>query len=380
MMSSVEILTRLGIAISAIAFATSAVGCSTATEEEVADTAGDDNDNVLRASLETRPGDTELDAFSRRAEWIDTYGSIPAGCVNRHDALHGTHAIFHGCYDWHSSVHAHWAVYRMDLSGTGTRRNHADAIDARFVEADIARVATELDADAGFENPYGRAWLLHLAADHERWNTERRGEASRRLRGLGDRVAQAFVDEIAKRAPDPRRADYQSDAWMLAQLLLYGRATSQPAFETAAASAIRDRFQKGGVLRWSETNDADPSSFMSTFWSSVYAIALATDARTTLDAIDPASLPDEAITPVPDPGVATDVHHLGINWSRAWAIKALARHAKTALGDGSETTKRLVRAYHAHVLAGRERHFRYRGNYFAYDHWVPQFAVYAITD
>ena len=23
------------------------------------------------------------------------------------------HAVFHGCYDWHSAVHAHWALLRV---------------------------------------------------------------------------------------------------------------------------------------------------------------------------------------------------------------------------------------------------------------------------
>jgi hypothetical protein len=171
--------------------------------------------------------------------------------------------------------------------------------------------------------------------------------------------------------------NYGSDAWSVAQLFLYGRATRQAAIVDEATQLGRAFVTAS--LQWSRTNDADPNAFMSTFWSSVYVIALATDATETLSVLDPASIPDEALTPLPDPG-DSGAHHLGINWSRAWAIKALARRANEALGPTHATTQRLVRAYHAHVHAGRERHFRYRGDYRAYDHWVPQFAVYAITD
>jgi hypothetical protein len=37
-------------------------------------------------------------------------------------------------------------------------------------------------------------------------------------------------------------------------------------------------------------------------------------------------------------------------------------------------------AYEAHVEVGLRDHDRGAGNYHAYDHWVPQFAVYALTE
>lgn len=45
------------------------------------------------------------------------------------------------------------------------------------------------------------------------------------------------------------------------------------------------------------------------------------------------------------------------------------------LGAEHAATQRLVRAYHAHVHAGRQR-LRYRGDYAMWDRW---FAIYAIT-
>jgi hypothetical protein len=333
------------------------------------------SDDTLRESLRREESAFDVDAFPQRAEWIDTYGKVPAGCVAQRD---NAHAVFHGCYDWHSSVHAHWAVYRMSMTGTGRQRGLARTIDRRFTESEIGRVTTELDADRSFENPYGRAWLLHLASEHAVWNA-REGRPSTRLSALAEHNARVLLDGFASRPPDPFSADYRSDAWTLAQVLLYGRATKQVAIVNEATALVLSTFVPLPVT-WNQTNDDDPSSFMSTFWSSIYVISLALPASEVLAIVDPAAIPDDALTPLPDPGNREGVHQLGINWSRAWAIKALARHTKTVLGAQHPTTQRLVRAYHAHVHAGRERHFAYRGDYYAYDHWVPQFAIYAITD
>jgi hypothetical protein len=356
------------------AVAVAALGCTAAADEVDDDPVA--MDDGLKQSLKKKDPDTDLDAFEKRSQWIDTYGSMPMACIDKHDDKDGQRALFHGCYDWHSSVHGHWAVYRMDLAGTGEHPAYAENVDARFTEDAVARVAEDLAGDPAFENPYGRAWLLRLVTEHEIWNAKKNAPSTR-LRALGDRIAQGLADGLV--APDPKRADYKSDAWTIAQVLSYGRATKNAALEMAMKKHVQDAFE-ARPLGWADTNDSDPGSFFSTYWSSAYVIALANDANTTLELLKPESLPDEALTPLPDPGVATDVHHLGINWSRAWAIKALARHSSNALGATHPTTKRLVAAYHAHVHAGRERHFRYRGNYYAYDHWVPQFAVYAITD
>ncbi len=357
--------------------AASSIGCAaTASDEEEASV--EQEDSELRQSLRERTP-TALDTFERRAQWIDTYGAMSASCISRRDQLDGQRAIFHGCFDWHSSVHAHWALYRMDLDGTGRKRALAERADARLDADALARVIEELRSEPRYEMPYGRAWLLRLVTEHEEWHRERTDQPSMRLRALGDMTAASLVADFDRAAPDPRLGDYKNGSWPTAQLVAYARATGDRALEAKMRAFVDDRFA-ARPMSWSETTDDDPSAFFSSYWSWVYVIATTYDADKTLSVVRLTDIPEEALTPLPDPGVADDVHHLGINWSRSWAIKALARHAITKLGASDPMAKRLVAAYHAHVLAGRERHFRYRGNYYAYDHWVPQFAVYAITD
>ena len=68
-------------------------------------------------------------------------------------------------------------------------------------------------------------------------------------------------------------------------------------------------------------------------------------------------------------------HHLGINWSRAWALRALSRKMKD-----ESARKRFDDAFLKHVDIGMKHHRKYVGKYTIYDHWVPQFAVYAMTE
>ncbi len=76
------------------------------------------------------------------------------------------HPIFHGSFDWHSCVHGWWQVMRI-------AREYPDLPEAELIRARAGemlvpeKVAGELaflsrPMAAGFERPYGWAWLLTL--------------------------------------------------------------------------------------------------------------------------------------------------------------------------------------------------------------------------
>jgi len=77
------------------------------------------------------------------------------------------HLAFFGCFDWHSAVHSHWLLVRLLRSGLldDEASKNALAVLNRYLTAE--NLATELDyfskpGRAGFEFPYGWAWLLRL--------------------------------------------------------------------------------------------------------------------------------------------------------------------------------------------------------------------------
>lgn len=79
---------------------------------------------------------------------------------------HVLHPIFHGSFDWHSCVHGWWQVLRLarlypDLPESAEVRARADAM---LVPDKVAGELAFLSRpnSAGFERPYGWAWLLVL--------------------------------------------------------------------------------------------------------------------------------------------------------------------------------------------------------------------------
>lgn len=79
------------------------------------------------------------------------------------------HPIFYGSFDWHSCVHGYWLLVR-------TLRLFPDMAPAREVNALLAAQLTPRKVEgelayltrpfsAGFERPYGWAWLFMLQAE-----------------------------------------------------------------------------------------------------------------------------------------------------------------------------------------------------------------------
>ena len=65
---------------------------------------------------------------------------------------------FSGTYDWHSCVHAHWALLAMEKFGAPVD----DWLHARLSSAVLEVEFGYLQDNPTFELPYGRAWLLLL--------------------------------------------------------------------------------------------------------------------------------------------------------------------------------------------------------------------------
>jgi len=84
------------------------------------------------------------------------------------------HPAFFGSFDWHSCVHGWWSLLtlRRVHPGIGEAIEVAELADSTFTAEKLAVERAYLDRpmSAGFERPYGWAWLLALhleAAKHE---------------------------------------------------------------------------------------------------------------------------------------------------------------------------------------------------------------------
>lgn len=79
------------------------------------------------------------------------------------------HPAFHGCLDWHSSVHMQWSAVTLlstvpDAIEPGTRDELVRVLDERLTPANCRVEADYLRAHPGFERPYGWGWACLLTA------------------------------------------------------------------------------------------------------------------------------------------------------------------------------------------------------------------------
>jgi hypothetical protein len=119
--------------------------------------------------------------------------------------------------------------------------------------------------------------------------------------------------------------------------------------------------------------DGSRSEFFSLFGNWVYLVARTRDVGTLSQ-----FLTDHPVSPAHLASITTllpGAHHLGMNWSRAWALRALGFRAASAPDRAS-----FDGAFLDHVQTAMNHHATWAGDYFNYDHWVPQFAVYAVTE
>jgi hypothetical protein len=322
--------------------------------------------SAIAASLLMAALPSSVAADGRRA-FLDRLVPVILAGVARRDT---DHAVFHGSYDWHSSVHAHWAILRL-ARATGAHAEAADAVERALEDAGLEQETKALREQPQFEMPYGRAWLLCLAIEFERWSGERGRERPRRLRAAALECARSLRAHLEAESPGPDTAEYANASWALLQLHAWYRFTGDEKGVAWVVETVRERFL-GASTSCSFALDAARPEFFSRFGNWVLLVATTMDRPALASFLARHPMPPAALVPVRPDG--TRAHAFGMNWSRAWSLAALAR----AVEDPAQREV-FRKAHDAHVAAATRDHETFAGDYAAYDHWVPQFAVFALT-
>jgi len=290
---------------------------------------------------------------SEAPHWVALLAEVPARHVLRHDTVH---PAFHGCIDWHSACHATWALlaYR-GLTGDG---RYDGIVDSILMPAKIAAEMAELAARPQFEMPYGRAWFLRLALE------DRLVTGSTRLTFAARDVAASLVAQYRGRPIDPFAREYANPCWALINLLDY--------------AAVEGREDIAGLVREVAAGmagflDRLPDAKEEEGWPDFMAVTpmlcellVRTGSVAPGDVLAQAGPRLRALAPVTAPQKA---HHYALNFSRGWALLALA----DAAGDAE-----LLDLALDHVETGLVRPSWWRGDYRSVSHWVPQFGLFAL--
>ncbi len=282
------------------------------------------------------------------------------------------HPIFFGSFDWHSCVHGWWTL--LTLRRMFPDMAEAAAIDelaaSSFTKAKVATELAYLDRplSAGFERPYGWAWLLALHL-----------EATRHPH-LGDALeplARAFAARLAvylgKLTYPIRVGTHFNTSFALILALDWAEA-----FDPALAKAIRlwasEKFSADrGCQAWEPGGDEFLSPALTEALlmkrcldNADFAAWFATFLPRIADR-DPATLFTPAT--VSDRSDGKIAHLDGLNLSRAWCWRSIA--------PALPPTERAIALTAADEhLAAAMPHIA--GDYMG-EHWLASFALLALT-
>ena len=289
------------------------------------------------------------------------------------------HPLFYGSFDWHSCVHGYWLL--ATLLRTHPQMAEAREIGALFdrqlIDANVAGEVLYLEQPmrAGFERPYGWAWLLMLAAELARHETAEGRRWSATLKPLSSAFVARFTGFLPRATYPIRVGTHFNSAFAIALALEYADVMHDKRF---------GRLLRGRAVAW-YSHDADCQAWEpggDDFLSS--ALIEAECMRRSLDADlsaawlarflprlaqrEPATLFSPAT--VSDRTDGKIAHLDGLNLSRAWCWRALAR----SLPDGDPRVGIARDAASAHLAAS----LAHVTGDDAGEHWLASFALLAL--
>jgi hypothetical protein len=312
------------------------------------------------------------------------------------------HPTFYGCYDWHSSVHAHWLLAHLMRANAG-RRAAADGgsllPEERMREAlRVNLTAENLRAEdeyfkepgrASFERPYGWAWLLKLHEELFIWDDPEAGGWFDAVTPLAETIVGKYLDFFPKQKYPIRAGTHFNTAFGLAFAHDYAVTLAAGGGTEAAGNISVGRLGELKVLvderartyytsdascpaRWEPGGDdfLSPSLMEADLMRRVLG---AEEFARWFDGFLPrleVGEPGELLNPaeVTDRSDPKIVHLDGLNLSRAWCMRNVAR----ALPADSPRAGVLWRsaARHAEAALPHVANGDYAG-----EHWLATFAV-----
>ena len=279
---------------------------------------------------------------------------------------------FHGCLDWHSSVHMQWSLVTL-LPGLGgdLRDRVIRLLDARLTAANIASEAAYLRRDPGFERPYGWAWAAQLAAAAREAVAPESAAWATALDPLAEAIASATVAWLPRQAYPVRHGTHANTAFGL--LLLHDAFGPLGRADVVAEIATHARrffaADAGCPLRWEPSG----SDFLSpALCEAVLMQRVLPDFAQWLPRFLPGlTEPDCPLFDVPAVLDRTDgqaVHLVGLALSRAWQLRLLAADLESAASPRCRAAAdRLVDSALPEITGGD----------FMATHWLVSFALLA---
>jgi hypothetical protein len=278
---------------------------------------------------------------------------------------------FYGCYDWHSAVHGHWMLARLVRAfphaefSAEAREKIAQSITPENIAAEVRYL--EASGRAGFERPYGLAWLLQLSAELRAFNRT----LARVIEPLEEAAVKRLEEWLPKLPYPDRSGQHSNTAFALGLMIDWARGVGNGWERLPFACAVR--FYNGdrnGPIAFEPSGE----DFLSPCLAEADLMRRVCTPAEFSEWLS-AFLPDVSmLKPVasPDPSDGKLAHLDGLNLSRAWMLFGIAK----GLPASDPRRLRFLLAADAHRDAGLSA---VTGKHYEGGHWLGTFAVYLET-
>lgn len=295
-------------------------------------------------------------------------------CFAQNDALDGGSAMFDGCYDWHSAVHAAYSLHAL----------YRETGDPRYLEIfepknSPERVAAELQymrtTIRQRESPYGFSWMLALVKEREQVT------GRHDLRPLADEAVARIRETIDAVSPETARQlvlipSYPNVSWALIHLQLWGEHTRDAELLDFVQEQAREILldpELDALCPVEADTAQDYPEFLPPCLMRLAAVAQIwdVDRRTLAGWLEQRVPADLWIEPVVEP---VSIHAHGLNFSRPYALWHLWEATRNTRYRDNYTALVTYQVEHPELWSLEDSDHGYDVS-----HWVAQFGIRAIS-
>jgi hypothetical protein len=285
------------------------------------------------------------------------------------------HPAFYGCFDWHSSVHGHWALVSLlkDFPGIKQADSIKSALKRHLSKENIQNEVAYFNSEENktFERTYGWAWLLELSAELRPWNDSLGNSLAENLQPLTDKVVSNYKEFLPKLNYPLRVGQHENTAFGLSFAYDYAVMAKDSTLENMISATAKEFYLE---------DDACPinyepggSDFLSPCLEEIDLMQRILSKETFMiwldDFLPQLKKDDFEMKPaeVSDREDGYLVHLDGLNFSRAWVFYDLAEKYPSL----------------SHLKKLGDKHFEHSfpnliNDTYEGGHWLGTFAVYAL--
>ncbi|NLP57129.1 DUF2891 domain-containing protein [Lutibacter sp. B1] len=284
------------------------------------------------------------------------------------------HPAFYGCFDWHSSVHGHWALLNIikHQPNFELKEEIWQKLKKNITKEHILKEVDYFDDihNKNFERTYGWAWLLKIAETLQDWDNDNAKELYTNLKPLVELIENKYAEFLPKLKYPIRVGEHPNTAFGMSFALDYAKKYS-PKLDSIITQKAKEYYlnDKGCPITW-EPGGFDFISPCLQEASLMLKVLPKDEFEIWLDDFLPNFRTNPTaylkVAEVTDRSDGKLAHLDGLNFSRAWCLYEIGKELNN---------KKMLNLANEHF---NYSYTKMDSGEYAGAHWLASFALYAI--